>query len=202
MSIQRVLYRTMYRIGRGPSYFGGRYGDAKTIGKYKVEAYEDDTAKHILLWNPIKPCIVMYIEKQTNIGVMSMLEYDAKCTVDGEGTREMVKFAIEMLREAGATKIELQDESTIVCDELGGVKIKLGPFSFLRQGKTWYEKYFGFVPAPQFREEYEHAKTLRKTLDISMLQQEPCSYFDRATINKLLRTVELDFYNIVWELYL
>lgn len=203
MSIQRTLYRMKYRIGRGPDFFGGNYAEAETIGLYKVQRYGDAKYDHFLILNPDKPCFVMYIEKSSNVAVMSSLDYDIRCTVEGnmqrgDGTRKMVEFALRLAKENGATKMELQDESTIYCEELRA-KVKLGPFSFLRQGKTWYEKYFGFVPSEEFREEYEHAKQLRKTLDIQFLQQQPCSYFDRHTTNALLRKVELDFYNMVWE---
>jgi hypothetical protein len=203
MSVQRVLYRTKHRIGRGPNYFGGTYESAQQIGNYKVQKDEDEKYIHFLLLNPDKPCIVMYIEKSSTVAVMSSLDYSASCTVDGnmkrgDGTRKMVEFAIALAKDHGATKMELQDESTIYCDE-SRAKVKLGPFSFLRQGKTWYEKYFGFLPTPEFHEEYEHAKELRKKLDIEMLHSQPCNYFDRHTINALLRKVELDFYSMVWE---
>jgi hypothetical protein len=145
----------------------------------------------------------MYIEKESNVAVFNTIDYDATCTTDGrmtrgDGTRDMIQFVIDMAKAKGATKIELQDESTIYCEELRA-KVKLGPFSFLRQGKTWYEKYFGFVPAPSFQEEYAHAKERRALLDIPMLQAQPCSYFDRKKTSELLRVVELDFYSIVWE---
>lgn len=203
MSIERALYRMKYRIGRGPDYFGGNYEEVETIGDYKVQSYSDAKYKHFSILNPDKPCFVMYIEKSSNVAVMSSLDYDIRCTVDGkmergEGTRKMVQFALDLAKENGATKMELQDESTIYCKELRA-KVKLGPFSFLRQGKTWYEKYFGFLPTPMFQEEYERAKELRKTLDIKFLQAQPCDYFDRKTTNALLRKVELDFYDMVWE---
>ena len=200
MSVERVLYRTKHRIGRGPSHFGGGYEATEVIGKYKVERYGDSKYEHFLVWNPNRPCIVMYIEKESNVAVMNTVEYDAKCTIDGKMIRGdgMIRFAIDMAKQAGATKMELQDEYTFFCEETR-TKVKLGPFSFLRQGKTWYEKYFGFTPAPEFRDEYEEAKQRRKLLDINMLQSQPCTYFDRATTNALLRTVELDFYSIVWE---
>jgi hypothetical protein len=203
MSIQRVLYRTKYRIGRGPSFFGGNYDTAETIGEYKIQKDEDEEYTHFLILNPNRPCFVMYIEKASTVAVMSSLEYDARCTLDGkmtrgDGTRKMVEFALNLAKQHGATKIELQDESTIYCEELHA-KVKLGPFSFLRQGKTWYEKHFGFLPTAEFQDEYEHAKELRKHLDIQMLQSQPCSYFDRQTTNTFLRKVELDFYSMVWE---
>lgn len=203
MNVQRAVYRMKYRIGRGPSFFGGNYHEAETIGDYKVRHYVEDGYEHFLILNPDRPCVVMYIEKESNVAVMTSLEYNAKCTIDGkmkrgDGTRRMVQFALDLAKQHGAVKIELQDESTFFCEEVKA-KVKLGPFSFLRQGKTWYEKYFGFMPTLEFQEEYEHAKQLRKRLDVELLQSQPCTYFDRHTINTLLRQVELDFYSIVWE---
>lgn len=121
-----------YRIGRGPDYFGGNYDEAETIGDYKVKRYSDAKHEHFLILNPDKPCFVMYIEKSSNVAVMSSLDYDMR---RGDGTRKMVEFALNLAKENGATKMELQDESTIYCEELRA-KVKLGPFSFLRQGKT------------------------------------------------------------------
>lgn len=203
MSIERVLYRTKIRIGRGPAYFGGNYEISETVGDYKVQRYGDDNYEHFVIWNPDRPCFVMYIEKESSVAVMSSLEYNTSCTIDGKmkrgaETRNMVEFALKLAKDNGARKMELQDESTIYCEEIHA-KVKLGPFSFLRQGKTWYEKYFNFVPTSEFRDEYERAKELRKTLDIKMLQNQPCNYFDRQTTNALLRKIELDFYSIVWE---
>jgi hypothetical protein len=200
---ERVLFNTLYRTGRNPVYKGGDYNSAEIIGKYKIETYVENNREYIWLLNPDKPCMFLYIEKWSNVAVINTVEYHASCTIDGsmkrgDGTREMVQFMIDYAKSKGVIKIELQDESTIFCDELHA-KVKLGPFSFLRQGKTWYEKYFGFVPQSDYIEEYERAKELRKTLDIDMLQKQPCSYFDRKTTNELLRKVELDFYGIVWE---
>jgi hypothetical protein len=72
----------------------------------------------------------------------------------------------------------------------------LGPYSFFKTGKTWYEKHFGFIPLEEYREEYERAKELRKTLPTNAIT---CAQFDRKTMNELLRKVELDFFGIVWE---
>lgn len=202
-TVERVLMNTLYRTGRTPVYKGGDYKTAEVIGKYKIDVYEENNREYMVLLNPDRPCMFMYIEKWSGVAVINTVEYDASCTIDGnmkrgDGTREMVQFMIDLAKKKGVSKIELQDESTIFCDELRA-KVKLGPFSFLRQGKTWYEKYFGFVPQPEYIEEYNRAKELRKTLDIEMLQKQPCSYFDRKTTNELLRKVELDFYGIVWE---
>lgn len=202
--VETLLYRTFRRIGRGPSYIGGGYDTSEQIGNYKVESYTDDSGQHFLIWNPNKPCVVMFIEKKTNVAVFNTIEYSPRCTIDGDmkrgdGTRNMIEFAISIAKQHGAVKIELQDESMIECEE-NGQKVKLGPFSFLRNGKTWYEKYFGFVPTSEYRDEYEHAKHLRKKLlNIAFLQESPCTFFDRKMTNELLRKIELDFYDIIWE---
>lgn len=115
----------------------------------------------------------------------------------GEGTRDMLAVAFDIAKSRGAERIQLQDESTITCDS--GETIKLGPFSFIRTGMTWYEKHFGFKPLPEFQEEYDVAKHLRKQLPLDDLRAKPCSYFDRKTTGRILRELDLDFGDIVWE---
>ena len=103
----------------------------------------------------------------------------------------MLNFAFDLAKKLGAKTVQLSDQSTIQCET--GETIKLGPYSFFKSGKTWYEKHFGFYPTAEYQEEYEHAKTLRKKFNV------PCAMFDRKRMNALLREVELDFFGIVWE---
>lgn len=179
-------------------YTGGSYETSETIGQYKVEFDRQPNGDiQFLLWNPSHPCVTVYIHKDE--AILNSLAYSPKCTTKGnmkrgEGTRAMVQFAIDLAKQLGAKTMQLQDESTITC-ETGG-KIKLGPFSFFKHGKTWYEKHFGFYPTEEWQEEYEHAKELRKTLDV---QDKPCAFFDRKTTDALLRKVELNFFRMVWE---
>lgn len=179
-------------------YLGGSYETSETFGRYKVEIDNQDNGDiQFILWNPDIPCITVYVHQDE--AVLTFLEYSPRCTIDGmmkrgEGTREMLEFVFEFVKSLGAKTIQLCDQSTIQCET--GETIKLGPYSFFKTGKTWYEKHFGFAPIKEHRAEYERAKEIRKSLTLDEL---PCTKFDRKTMNEFLRSVELDFFGIVWE---
>lgn len=199
--IDVIVQQSFRRLGKDAlwrRYTGGSYETSKTIGPYKVDIdHQDNGDIQFILWNPETPCVTVYIHKEE--AVMTLLDYSPRCKVNGnmkrgEGTREMLEFVFEFAKSLGAKTIQLSDQSTIQCET--GENIKLGPYSFFKSGKTWYEKLFGFVPLEEYREEYEMAKQLRKTLNIGSI---PCRQFDRKTMNELLRKVNLDFFGIVWE---
>ena len=192
------MLRRLGKYELAKRFIGGSYEESVVMGEYKVDFDEQENGDFIfILRNPTTPCLVVYIHKDE--AMLESLEYSPACTVDGNmqngpGTRKMVRFALQLAKGLGAKTIQLQDESTITCEN--GEKIKLGPFSFLKNGQTWYEKHFGFYPTADYKEEYEQAKERRKALD---LRDKPCTYFDRKTTDRLLRQVELNFYRIVWE---
>ena len=100
-TVERVLLNTLYRTGRTPVYKGGDYKTAEIIGKYKIDNYEENNREYIVILNPDRPCMFMYIEKWSGVGVINTVEYDASCTIDGnmkrgDGTREMVSFMINL----------------------------------------------------------------------------------------------------------
>lgn len=191
-------FRTLGKDSLWRRYVGGSYETSETIGPYKVDVDRQDNGDvQFILWNPDTPCVTVYVHEDE--AVLSFLEYSPRCTVDGcmkrgEGTRAMLQFAFELARDLGARTIQLSDQSTIQCES--GEVNKLGPYSFFKSGKTWYEKHFGFAPTEEYREEYDRAKDLRKALALDPI---PCAKFDRKTMNDLLRRVELDFFGIVWE---
>lgn len=195
--VQQSLKR-MGKVDLWRRYVGGSFETAETIGNYRVEkSIPSEGVLHLILWNPSTPCVSIYIYGDE--AILSSLEYSPKCTIDGrmkrgEGTREMIQFALDLAKQHGAKTIQLQDESTITCAT--GERVKLGPFYFFKYGKTWYEKQFGFSPTPEFRDEYARAKELRKKMDTLTLE---CSYFTRENTFKLLSKVELDFFSFVWE---
>jgi hypothetical protein len=178
---------------------GGGYTEAVQIGKYKVEIQEDDTDIRFLIWNPARPCITMVLDKREKIAVIDSIEYNPQCNTNGkmgrgEGTREMIDFAISLLKQSGATKVQLMDNSSVVCN---GVKVRLGLMYFFRTGQTWYEKYFGFQPEPKYAQRYANAKVSLKPID------KPCDYFTDDIVYDLLADLKLVFLtNIVWELQL
>ena len=199
--IDIIVQQSFRRLGKDDlwrRYTGGSYETSETIGPYKVEIdHQENGEIQFILWNPDIPCVTVYVDKEE--AVMTFLEYSPRYTVDGkmkcgEGTREMIEFVFEFAKSLGAKTIQLTDQSTVRCET--GETIKLGPYSFFKTGKTWYEKHFGFAPTKEYHEEYEMAKELRKNLP---LEDMPCNRFDRKTMNELLREVKLDFFGIVWE---
>jgi hypothetical protein len=200
------IQRALKRLGFDDAwirYRGGSSATAEPLGPYKVEFEPQPSGDlQFIIWNPDTPCVTVYIHMESHTAVLNAVKYSPTCTIDGamkrgEGTREMLAVAFEIAKTRGAERIQLQDESTITCET--GETIKLGPFSFIRTGMTWYEKHFGFKPLPEFQEDYAVAKQLRTRLPLPELRAKPCSYFDRKTTARLLRELELDFGEIVWE---
>lgn len=183
---------------------GGSYETAKTIGQYKVD-YEDEDSSDFMrvsILNPSNPCIVLDFDKTSKIAVLSRLYYQPTCTVDGrmsrgDGTRQMLNFAFEHLKELGAEKIQLSDESSITCK---GIKVNLMLYFFLTRGETWYERYFKFYPISHMKE-YEIMKDNRKhMLDIKTLSTMDCSEFTNDFIKKQIDDIGFRFYkSIVWQ---
>jgi len=181
---------------------GGAYKDAQIIGNYKVEYTHDGDDERILIWNPERPCISMFVDKKEKLGVFESAEYSPTCTIDGkmqrgEGTRKLIQFAIDLLKSRGVNRIEMMDTSTVVCN---GKKIQLAPMYFFKYGQTWYEKYFGFKPIPPYDTEYFEMKHNRiKYLDVEFLEKQPCDYFTREVIQDLMKRIGfVFFYNMGW----
>ena len=178
---------------------GGGYTDAMEIENYNVEIQEDDRDIRMFLWNRKRPCVTMVIDKEDKVAVIDTIEYNPECTVDGrmqrgEGTRDMITFALKLLKNSGATTVQLTDKSSVVCE---GEKIRLGLMYFFKYGQTWYEKYFGFQPEAKYAERYNRAKEIQKTLG---LETKPCTYFTNDVLDDLLAETKLVFLsNIVWE---
>jgi hypothetical protein len=183
-------------------YRGGGYTEAHQIGPYRIERANDKDDTRIILWNPTRPCVTMVIDRTNNEAAMDAVEYDPDCTSPekmkrGEGTRAMVDFCLEYLRGERVKKVQLTDRSTIRCN---GVRVNLSVMYFLKYGHTWYEKYFGFRPRPDYAEEYEELKEARKLLDIELVQQQPCESFTRSLLRQLPIKINLDFLQVmVWE---
>lgn len=198
------LSNTLIRCNRKDQWLryptGGGYTDAIQIGNYKIETQEDDDDMRFLLWNPDRPCIAMVMDKKENLAIIDSIEYNPRCTVDGkmkrgEGTRDMIHTALRFLKQQGAKKIQLTDNSYILCKDM---KVRLGLLYFFKTGQTWYEKYFGFRPEKKYLERYEKAKTLQKSLNLS---EKPCDYFTEEVLDDLIARVGLVFFDrIVWEL--
>lgn len=190
----------MYALGRMPQWKsahmrGGSYLTAKQIGDYKVEYHDDDEETQLTIWNPDRPCVVIVLLKELETAVLNLVEYDQRCTVDGKmeqgkGTRDMINFALKLIKEQGAKRVELDDRSTVICKK-NGQRVKLGPFYFFRNGVTWYEKYFGFQPIRN-KDTYAKAKEIQKTLGTA---DKECDYFTDDVLDDLMEKVKFSKFN-------
>jgi hypothetical protein len=204
--IDRIVQRSLKQVGKDDAwirYLGGSYETAETIGDYRVEFSDESVGdKQFIIWNHDTPCVTLYIHAADKTAVLNSLYYSPDCIIQGnmrrgDGTRAMLEFAFSLAKDLGAQRIQLTDQTTIDCES---TKVKLGPFSLIRNGKTWYEKHFGFKPLPEYAEEYKHAKLVRSQLpDLENLKQMPCEYFTRKVTNDLMSRVGLQFESIVWE---
>jgi hypothetical protein len=202
------MYKTMYSIGRtkhiGVTRGKGYPEDTITIGKYKVQIDETDKYYELFIWNPDIPCLMMMLDKEEKVAVLEMLEYDSRCTIDhnmqhGKDTKDMILFAFETMKAHGATRVELMDKATILCN---GKKVRLGIMYFLKYGMTWYESAFGFRPTEKYIKRYENAKRKRiEKLDVEVLRQQPCDFFaDDDAMDEILEGIKLTFFDsISWE---
>lgn len=192
------MMSSLYHLGRMRNYRGGGYSDSTTIGKYKVQFDEDEYDLRVLIWNPDRPCLNIVLSKDDKIAVLDSIEYDPRCVVEGNmkrgtETRDMMNFAFQLMKENGATTVQLTDKSTVLCN---GKKIKLGLMYFFKYGKTWYETYFGFYPI-KHQERYEKAKEIQKTLN---LKDKPCEYFTDDVLQDLIDQTKFSFLtDISWE---
>lgn len=175
---------------------GGSYETAKTIGKYKVEIEEDEFYPNIFIWNPVRPCVMISINKHDRIGILSRFLHSPTCTIDGkmkhgEDTREMLNMAFNIAKEYGVEKIQLTDVSTVDCN---GVKADLSVYNLFTFGKTWYEKRFNFYPIDSYGADFQED---RKKLPIL---NNPCDYYTKENTYNLLKKYNIRYFqSIVWE---
>ena len=195
-----TLLKYLGRTQRWRTYMGGSYDSAIERSGYKVELEEEKGYTRILLWSPTEPCIVADLDTSDKVAVLLRLNYSSSCSVDGkmsrgDRTKKMMKFMFSFLKELGATKIQLQDESTITCK---GNEVSLMWFSFMKYGQTWYERNFGFHPvAIHHVEGYNQAKDNWKR---SRYEPIPCDMFTEKFVDQLAKELDFTFYrNIVWE---
>ena len=125
------MIRTLQRFGKhtqaGYYSIGGTYEDANLKGDHKVQTLETDGEIRYIFWNPIEPCISAVFYKDDKTAVIDTISYSPMCNVDGKmqkgaGTRKMIQYCIDILEEAGANTISLQDNSNVICN---GVRVKL-----------------------------------------------------------------------------
>lgn len=196
--VHKIVPFMMMRTGNHnycKKFRAGSYTDAQTIGDYKVEFARQEDSLSILIWNPIEPCVHIVLYDNDTVASLIWVGHDSKCTVEGN----MLNFAFQLVKERGATHIELMDDAKIDCGE---TKIELSPMYFLQYGMTWYESKFGFQPKKEYASEYETMKRNRELLlDIPFLKTQKCEYFTRDTVRSLLRKIDGDkdiFYKTSW----
>lgn len=186
------------RIDDWLNFNGGGYNDSEVIGEYRVDIQKETESIRMFIWSKSRPCINIYLSLIDYVAVMDGIYYHPGCAIDGkmlrgQGTRKMVQFAIDFIKSKGAKEIQLSDMSSIKCN---GHEIRPGPMYFFKFGQTWYEKYFGFKPTKQYREEYKNAK---HALINAGLYDRPCDYFTDKVIDKLLVKHEVAFFPyIIW----
>jgi hypothetical protein len=186
------------RIDDWLQFNGGGYNDSEVIGEYKVEIQNEPESIRMFIWSKSRPCINIYLSLTDYVAVMDGVYYYPGCTINGkmvrgEGTKKMVKFAIDFIKSKGAKEIQLSDRSSIMCN---GQEIRLGPMYFLKFGQTWYEKYFGFKPTEKYLEKYEKSKDKLKA---GGLYDKPCDYFTDDIVDKLVVKHEVAFFPyIIW----
>ena len=211
IKIDQQMYPLLKYLGRDhrwnmyrPTFKGGNYDSAEIIGKFKVEI--DDSHpdyERIFIWNPKRPCIEIDYDKNDNYAALNTVEYDPKCTVDGQmkrgsGTKEMIEFTLELLKKKGVEKVQLMDNSTVICD---GMKVSLKLMYFFKYGETWYEKHFGFKPTNEYAKRYNRSKELRKEIfDTEAIKDAPCEHFKVDQLDEYTDLVKLEFHpSIIWE---
>lgn len=181
---------------------GGGPLDSIVMGKYRVEHFQD----HIYIWSNEFPCVHILLDEYEKTAVLSELTYSPSCTIygnmeRGNETKEMLSFAFQFAKEQGMTAIEVMDKSSVPCKETGE-ELALGPFSFVKKGRTWYES-IGFVPMypKMYVEAYLEAKQRRKEiLDVKFLEQQDCKYLtNKRVYDTMVKDLQFGgFYNIVW----
>jgi hypothetical protein len=207
----RKIYQQMYpllkflkRNERWSNYnprFNG--GGGELMGKYIVEIVDEGEYEMIFLLSSKRPCIAIDHDKSNNYAALNTVHYDQSCTVDGKmkrgsGTKEMVNFALDLLKKRGVKKVQLSDNSKIVCN---GTEVDLKLMYFFKYGETWYEKNFGFKAESKYQEKYEEVKNRRlEKLDIEVLKNAPCEEFTNELLDLLIDETKFSFYGgIAWE---
>jgi len=194
-----TMLKFLGRNARWRTYRGGSYDTAIERSGYRIEIEEEGRYTRVLLWSPTHPCFVADLDMSDKVAILLRLEYSSSCSVDGkmtrgDGTKKMMEFMFSLLKELGATKVQLQDESTITCK---GKAVSLMWFSFMKYGQTWYERNFKFHPIDRHARKYEQAKD---NWSRSKYDPIPCDAFTEDFIDKLAKELDFTFYrNIVWE---
>lgn len=198
--MERNDMATMYKIGGG-------HKESKRVGKYMVEIQDNESDYIIYFWSlEDKPCLTISVDKHDRTATIDQAEYRSTCTIDGrmergDGTKEMIRFALDFLKKNGVVSVDLQDKSTVKC---GDVEARLGVMYFFKYGCTWYEKHFGFKPTPEHTASYEYIKEIRKNIpELEELKKKDCSFYDKLKTTKLLEKYGLKIWrNFAWRLYL
>jgi len=90
-----------------------------------------------------RPCFILDINPVTKNSTFISLEagrWGDTCFTDNyQDSTALVKVAIHLLKTHGARRLELTDNSTILCPD-ASVRVSLSELSFITTGQTWYER--------------------------------------------------------------
>lgn len=121
------------QIGGGTVLFKG----------HPIMIQEDITGTFIIIRGGRRTCFIVEIDAATGDSVLLDLEagrWGDTCFTDNyKDSTALVKVAVWIAKKRGARKIELTDNSTVICKP-SGEKIDLAELSFITTGKTWYER--------------------------------------------------------------
>lgn len=195
--LEPILIRLLRRLNVQHTDFRFAGGGRETL--HRIQAYTvsyivyDDQYNRFTIWDVHGlTCVDAYVDKQDMTATMN-LQYKNTCTVDGRmergrGTRDMINFAFRFLKANGIKSVHIMDEATVPCK---GKRVLLGAMYFLKHGVTWYEKTFGFVPAPRCVKWVEKARESRlRILNIPALQTAPCDIFTDDWVNMMFSRLD------------
>lgn len=167
--------------------------------KYQIlKLFSEDQAQYSILDERGRDCVHIIIQTRRgdNRVYMSQVTYRPTCAITetmmhGLSTINMVKaLLIKVMRDTNVDRIYLKDKSEIDCvlpeDENTVFKISLGMFSFILNGKTWYQKHFGAVVMSESK---ASAMNVANTL-----LESPMTPEDAKQLTDILQT-ELHYYS-------
>jgi len=124
----------------------------KKLNYYVSIIYDKNNSISIKLCNyKSYPCIEVLIDQNSEIAILQNISNDIKCTIndsniDNHNIILLIKISLHFIisKFHYVNKFILTDNSTINCSEK--INISLADLSFIKYGKTWYEKNFNAIP--------------------------------------------------------
>jgi hypothetical protein len=139
-----------YYIIQTAKYDNNRY---KKINYYVSVINDNNNSINIGFGNyKSRPCIEILVYNDSPIAILNNVSNDIKCTIMNDFNINyqdiilLIKIALHFIinKYTYIQQIILNDNSTINCSN--NIKISLADLSFIKYGKTWYEKNFNAIP--------------------------------------------------------